>query len=396
MNNHIRHTLTALLLFFAASATNINAQTGNPDSIRFSLLTCSPGQEIYNLFGHTAIRCEYPEMGIDYVFNYGVFNFRAPNFVWRFVKGETDYMLAVEPYPDFVAGYKYNNRSIWQQRLNLTATEKAKLFQLLHTNALPENRVYRYSFFYDNCSTRPRDRIEECIEGEVVYDEIAPRKTFRNIVHECTEGYPWQRFGMDLCLGSDADELVSYRLEMFAPFYLMDAFKTAKIIDKEGNERALAAPPEIIVSAAPMQKNTVVFTPMRAALLLLILIGAITLYGIKKKKSFWAIDLLLFASAGIAGCVIAFLMFFSEHPSVDANYLLILLQPLHLLLLPFFIRKEIRREKSCYHTLNFIALTLFIVLWLIIPQHFNFAVLPLALSLLIRSGSNLVLTYKKK
>jgi len=367
------------------------------DSIRFSLLTCAPGEQIYTLFGHTAIRYQNFTTGTDMVYNYGVFSFSAPNFVWRFVKGETDYQLADSTYDRFTREYAYYNRAVWEQELNLNKEEEMQLITLLEINRLPENRVYRYNFFYDNCSTRARDIIEESIKGNVVYPEKDFRKTFRDIVYECNVGYDWSRFGMDFCLGVDADKPITYRQEMFAPFYLMEAFEQANIKVESGIERPLInGTSQVVFPKADGQSGSYLMTPWRTFLLLFIFIVAITIWGIKKKKALWGIDLVLFAVAGIAGCVITMLTFFSEHPAVSPNYLIFVFHPLHLICMPFFLYKEIKRRRSIYHLLNTIILTLFILLWAVIPQHFNLAVLPLALCLLIRSVSNLLLTYKPK
>jgi hypothetical protein len=361
------------------------------------LLTCAPGEEIYSLFGHTAIRYEDISQGIDLVFNYGVFSFDTPNFIYRFVKGETDYMLGVVDYSRFRMEYIYQDRVVWQQTLHLTAEEKDILFRLLQINYQPENRVYRYNFFFDNCATRPRDKIEESLNGKVVYSSIDNRHTFRDIIYQLSRGYEWNRFGMDFCLGVEADWPISYREEMFAPLYLMEAFANASIIDTENKERALVNSTTEIISKESIEKEKgFQLTPMRSMLLLFISIVSATIYGIRKKKSLWGIDLFLFASAGLAGCVIAFLSCFSEHPAVSPNYLIFAFHPLHILLLPLFLRKEAKGEKSYYHLINTVVLILFILIWPVNPQYFNLAVLPLILCLLIRSASNLVLTYKKR
>ena len=149
--------LVLFMLFF--STTDVSAMKSNGpaadghDSIRISLLTCAPGEEIYSLFGHTAIRYENPSQGIDVVFNYGLFSFNTPNFILRFSLGETDYQLGATDYAHFAAEYAFFGRSVWQQTLNLTEREKAELIRLLQENYRPENRVYRYNFFYDNCAT---------------------------------------------------------------------------------------------------------------------------------------------------------------------------------------------------------------------------------------------------
>jgi hypothetical protein len=367
------------------------------DSIRISLLTCDSGEEIYALFGHTCIRYEHPSQGIDLVFNYGMFDFNAPNFIYRFVKGETDYVLGVVDFARFEREYRYLNRAVWQQTLQLTAEEKGKLFRLLQVNSLPENRVYRYNFFFDNCATRPRDKIEECISGQVVYRPSDDNKqSFRDIVRRSSRGQAWSRFGMDFCLGAEADRPISYREEMFAPFYLRDAFAGAVIRDG-GKERALVSRTTEIISPTAVEKaDDFLLTPLCSAILLFIAVGAATIYGQRKRRSLWGIDLLLFAASGLAGCVITFLSCFSVHPAVSPNYLIAVFHPLHLLLLPFFLRKEAKGKKSYYHFINMAVLTFFVLSWPINPQQFDFAVLPLTFCLLIRSASHIERTRKKK
>lgn len=390
--------LLFLLLLIVTPGTVRSGETlATPDSIRISLLTCSPGQEIYTLFGHTGIRYENYSKGIDIVYNYGIFDFDTPNFIWRFVKGETDYQLGINDYRAFETVYKFYNRHIWQQELNLTAAEKQKLVTALAENYRPENRIYRYNFFYDNCATRPRDKIEECIDGRIEYTEVNYRQSFRDIVHECSRWYLWEKFGMDFCLGMKADLPITYREEMFAPYYLMYAFGKAKIVTATGDNRLLVSDTKLILdSTEEISEAPGYFYPIRTSLLLLILIAGATIYGLKRKTSLWGIDLVLFAAAGLAGCVIAFLTFFSEHPAVSHNFLILVFHPLHLLILPWMLKKEMKGQRCWYHLANGIVLTLFILLWKVIPQYFNPAILPLALCLLIRSVSNLILTYKKK
>lgn len=397
LNPQYVRNIILLFILIIAHPNHMRASDNEVDSVRFSLLTCAPGEEIYSLFGHTAIRYENPAKGVDIVFNYGVFSFNTPNFIFRFVKGETDYLLGVVDYPHFEAEYTYHNRAVWQQTLNLNTEEKNRLFHLLQVNCQPENRVYRYNYFFDNCSTRPRDIIEESIQGQVVYNTVDNRLTFRDIIYQSTKGYEWERFGMDLCIGVQADRPITYQEEMFAPLYLMDAFDKARIINSDQTERPLVRDTSEIITEQDLEEDKPFpLTPMRSFLLLFIIITAATIYGIRKKKSLWGIDLVLFTAAGLSGCIIAFLSCFSEHPAVSPNYLIFVFHPLHLLLLPFFLYREIKGRRSWYHLANLIILTLFILIWPINPQHFNLAVLPLALCLLVRSASHVILTYKKQ
>lgn len=394
--SNIHSILSLFLLFLTPGQITANSN----DSIRLSLLTCAPGEEIYSLFGHTAIRYEDPAQGIDAVFNYGLFSFNTPNFIFRFSLGETDYQLGVTDYSRFAAEYEYFGRSVWQQTLNLTNKEKTELIRLLKENYRPENRIYRYNFFYDNCATRPRDKIEESIAGKIMYptEPQDGSRSFRDIVHQYCKGHPWARFGIDLCIGSEADQPITQRQMMFAPFYLMDAFAGAQIIN-DSIQRPLVATSTQVVDAtlfADADKEGWIPTPLQCSLLLFIISAAVTIYSIRRRKGLWGFDLFLFGVAGIAGCILAFLALFSQHPAVSSNYLLMVFHPGQLLFLPYIIYC-VRKGKRCWYlTLNLIVLTLFIVLFPLIPQRFDFAVVPLALSLLVRSASNLILTSKKK
>lgn len=382
------------LLLLPCGQTTANSN----DSIRLSLLTCAPGEEIYSLFGHTAIRYENPSQGVDVVFNYGLFSFDTPNFIFRFSLGETDYQLGATNYSHFAGEYAFFGRSVWQQTLNLTNEEKIDLIRLLQENHRPENRVYRYNFFYNNCATRPRDKIEESIAGKVIYptEPQDGSRSFRDIVHQYCKGHPWARFGIDLCIGSEADQPITQRQMMFAPFYLMDAFAGAQI-KNDSIQRPLTEASELIVDATPEEdESRWIPTPLQCALLLFILTAGTTIYGIRRRTGLWGVDLLLFGAAGIVGCVLAFLALFSEHPAVSSNFLLLVFHPGQLLFLPYIIYCDRKRKKCWYLTLNLVVLTLFIVLFPLIPQRFDFAVVPLALCLLIRSASNLIVTSKKK
>ncbi|WP_288910222.1 DUF4105 domain-containing protein [uncultured Bacteroides sp.] len=370
------------------------------DSIRFSLLTCGAGEEIYSLFGHTAIRYENFTRSIDAVFNYGIFSFNTPNFILRFTLGETDYQLGVTSYKQFAYEYTWTGRDVWQQTLNLNAEEKKKLLALLEENYLPQNRIYRYNFFYDNCATRPRDQIERAVQGTLEYaDDMTSFQTgisFRDIVHQYTIGHSWARFGIDLCLGSQADKDITRRQMMFAPFYLKDFLAKAQLKNAQGMERPLVSSEDHIIQSPQQTSTEETPSPLQTAFLLFTIVTIATAYGIYRRKSLWLLDLLLFLAAGVAGCILAFLASFSQHPAVSPNYLLFLFHPLHLLCLPWMIKRIRKKEKSIYMWANIIVLTFFILLWGIIPQEFNLAVLPLALSLWIRSASNLYLTYIRK
>ena len=373
-----------------------SVQSQSTDSIRFSLLTCAPGTEIYSLFGHTAIRYENYTRRIDVVFNYGMFSFNTPNFIFRFVAGETDYQLGITPYSYFEAEYAMRGSSVYQQVLNLTQSEKERLLTILENNYLPENRIYRYNYFYDNCTTRARDKIEECIEGKVVYPDSLSGKSYRSIVHEFTAGSPWDEFGIDLCLGAEADKEINKRQQMFSPFYMKYYASNAYIVDAGGTRRPLILDETKIVDVEPDEVQLgFVLSPLMCGALFLALCVVMAWGQWKTQRIWWGWDIVLYGLQGLAGCIIAFLFFFSVHPTVGSNWLLILFNPIPLLYLPFMVYKAVKRKKDYYHVGIMVYLTLFITILPFCGQEFNLTVLPLALGLLVTSASH-VLVWNKK
>ena len=373
-----------------------SVQSQSTDSIRFSLLTCAPGTEIYSLFGHTAIRYENYTRRIDVVFNYGMFSFNTPNFIFRFVAGETDYQLGITPYSYFEAEYAMRGSSVYQQVLNLTQSEKERLLTILENNYLPENRIYRYNYFYDNCTTRARDKIEECIEGKVVYPDSLSGKSYRSIVHEFTAGSPWDEFGIDLCLGAEADKEINKRQQMFSPFYMKYHASNAYIVDAGGTRRPLILDETKIVDVEPEEVQPgFILSPLMCGALFLALCVVMAWGQWKTQRIWWGWDIVLYGLQGLAGCIIAFLFFFSVHPTVGSNWLLILFNPIPLLYLPFMVYKAVKRKKDYYHVGNMVYLTLFITILPFCGQEFNLTVLPLALGLLVTSASH-VLVWNKK
>ena len=366
------------------------------DSIRISLVTCAPGSEIYALFGHTAIRYENYTRKQDMVFNYGMFSFNTPNFVMRFLMGKTDYQLGVVPYSHFEMEYAMRGSDVHYQVLNLTQEEKVKLVMLLDENYRPSNRVYRYNYFYDNCTTRARDKIEECLSGKVVYPEDVAPRTFRDIIHEFTAGSEWSELGIDLCLGAEADQPLDYRKQQFAPFVMHSAARKASLYQSESVTSLVISEHVRKAEVQGEESDAFPLGPMACACILLVVTILISVWSYRAGKVCWLWDVLLFGLQGLGGCLIAFLFFFSVHPTVDSNWMLVLFNPLPLLYLPVMVYKAIKRRKDIYHQINVVCLVLFIIAMPFIPQNFNATVLPLTLSLLVCSAGHLILYHSKR
>ena len=362
-NIHLLYIIASVflcaLLPCRLSAQSAKEPVSPHDSLRISILTCAAGEEIYTLFGHTAIRCENLTRKTDVVYNYGVFDFSSGGFVLRFAFGETDYRLDKNRTDYFTYAYYYAGRNIRQQILNLTQAEKVRLVNLLEENYRPENRIYRYNFFYDNCSTRPRDKVEEAVQGNVDYGmdmNVPTEHTYRELIYQYSEGHPWSRLAMDLCLGSEADKPISRRAMQFVPFLLQEDLSQAHITDTTGQQRPLVSQEGLLVKALVMEKSRGGgLSPSFCAWFCFAVTLLLSIYGLRRKKSLWGVDVFWLGAAGLAGCVLAFLVFFSQHPCMSPNYLLFVFHPLHLLGLAEVAYKVRRGSISLYMVVNLIV-----------------------------------------
>ena len=368
-----------LVCMFAASLPvySQNDLLSRMDSVEVGLLTCSPHQEVYSLYGHTALHWHDLRTDEHWVFNYGVFDYKKPHFVWRFILGQTDYMLEctgnLKRWCDY---YRKWGSEVKEQVLDLTPAEKLRLQAALATNL--RNPVYRYNFFYDNCSTRPRDMIERCLEGTVDY---AMRKdyepSFRQMIHQCTEDHPWTAFGNDLLLGLNADKKTTQRERQFLPADLSWDFDHATV-DRQGVKRPLVSR---LVTHVPQGQQPVKkgfpLSPLACTLLLLLMSVAVFAYERWKKRILVWWDVLLMLTSGLAGCVLL-LMVFSEHPATSLNLQLLLLNPLALLFIPAVARR--RKTRWFNIVLGFIVAFFIGGLW----QHYAEGMYFVALCLLLR------------
>lgn len=329
------------------------AETPAPDygKMEISLLTCAPGQEVYSLYGHTAIQVDFNVDGSAQtsafglspkIINYGIFSFSKPFFVLRFVSGLTDYEMGVADEYPFYEEYRADGRTIMRQTLNLTPSEKESVWKALTLNFLPENRVYRYNYFYDNCTTRARDILVSNINGNVIYAGTNNSySSYRELIHSMNADYPWARFGNDILLGVNADKKTSVAEQQFLPFNLMHDFDKAVITDKDGNTRPLVKSKEVAVDTTPVIKaSSFPLTPNMCAWILLAAVTAATIAELRLRLNLWLLDTALLLTTGCAG-IILFMMIFSQHPTTSLNLQLLLLNPLPLL----FMRRLIKRMR---------------------------------------------------
>lgn len=362
------------------------------EAAEISLLTSTPiDDRVYTLYGHTSVRVHDPQQNVDLLFNYGIFSFDKPNFIYRFAKGETDYMLEAYPLQDFVIECQIRGSGLTEQVLNFTQAEKQALWEALVENAQPENRVYRYNFFFDNCATRPAVLVEKYTQRKIDYADPGERHTFRELINYCTRNHPWLTFGCDLVLGSPTDREATPHEEFFLPQYLERAFAKATILQPDGSTRPLVKATRTLTEEATRETSEKpLFTPLVCSLFLLAFVLLVTWTERRKKTYYRWVDVLLFSIAGLCGIVLFFLSFISVHPSMWPNVWLIWLHPLHLAGAFFFMVKKLNKAAYFYHFINFAALTLLLLGTGFVSQHVNEAFIPLILCLWIRSGYSLI------
>ncbi|MDE6295684.1 MAG: DUF4105 domain-containing protein [Muribaculaceae bacterium] len=374
-------TILTVTLSGWAQAKTDTIYTGN--TLTASLVTCYPGPEVYELCGHEALRIRgiYSNgLPVDSVWNYGVFDFNSPNFIYRFVKGETDYMVLGYPFDRFLPEYRNRGSKVVEQDLNLTPEEVEHLRALLQTNSLPANRVYRYNYVKDNCSTRIVDMVDSASTRPIIYPKNAGYKSFRDVMRHYHEGYPWYQFGIDLALGSLIDLPVTSREETFVPVILESKASDAHF---EDSDTQLIRETRILnqgVGDARMPATSPWLTPLAASIYLLVICIAVSIFNWRTHTlSRWWFAL-YFLLLGLSGCVIWFLVFISSHYATSPNILAIWLNPLQLIIPVCIWWRKARPAVTAMIYINILLAVLLLIVWPFQPQSANPAFFPLMTS----------------
>lgn len=400
-NKHILGHLTLFLALLLSEAAYANVYVNenenvNDDGIRISLLTCSPHQEVYSLYGHTALHVVDKRRDLDVAVNYGVFNFDKPFFTLRFVFGLTDYEMGVVPYRFFCEEYRYYGCEVTEQEFNLTAEEKERIIQALAENNKEENRVYRYNYFYDNCTTRARDIVVKNMEGQVKWNMKVPEgTTYRTMIHEKTKGHPWAQLGNDLLLGAGADRPLTVEQYLFLPKQTMEALESATMTDTKTGTKKLVAKTHRVMEARHQEvEKEFPLTPLQVSAILCLICMGVSLLEWKKKIRPWAFDAVLMSIQGIGGLILT-AMIFSQHPTVSLNIQLLLLNPLPLIFGWQALRKYRRGENHWLWLTECIMFSLCMVLTSFGIQWIDPAMKILACCLIMRYGMHFAIGNKK-
>ena len=350
---------------------------------RISVLTCGPGTELYSTFGHTAFRIQDPINDIDWVYNYGTFDFDTPNFYMKFARGKLQYALTRQRFTDFLYTYQLESRWVREQWLDLDPSQKASIFEFLQQNLRPENRFYQYDFLFENCATKIPEVLHESLSPALVFssDHLTESHTFRDLIQQNLDWNSWSSFGIDLALGAVIDREAHPEEYQFLPDYVRLQIQNAQLGQKPLMERERS-----ILDLAP-PKSVVYFTatPLFWALVLLVLTAAITWIDLRNQSRSRVLDFLLFFLTGIAGVVVFFLWFLTDHSSTAWNGNILWAFPTNAVLAMILVRK---REPPAWLTRYLWGLLIFLgiclVLWVVGLQNFAPILLVVWAALLMR------------
>ena len=370
-----------VLFFHLCCITILSAQTDSTCQLRISLLTCSPGEELYTTWGHSALRVQNTLTHTDLIYNYGTFDFDDPSFYSKFIRGKLLYFVSVDTFENFVYEYRFFHRGIIEQVLNLSCAEQEKLLMALNENAKEQNKYYKYDFILDNCTTRLRDIVFKNANGSVQTENILPKKdvTFRNLIHGYLDKSRqwWSKLGIDILLGAPLDIKVSNNEAMFLPDYLLKGFDSTHY---DGSKLVMQKT-EILQPSLQSDESSW-FSPFLVFTVAFLAIATLSLVN-SQNKFLSAFDFFLFFITGALGMFLLFMWLGTDHPECKNNFNLAWAFPLHFIVVLFLYRKI--NWIKYYFLVNAILLILLLILWKWLPQEMNPALIPLVCLLLLRS-----------
>ena len=369
----------ALLLLPFAGQAQEQGQRPLSDSAFASVLTCGAGDEFYTSFGHTAIRVCDTTRGLDMVYNYGTFDFDTPHFYWTFARGKLNYCLSRSSFEDFMLEYRYEGRAVWEQRLRLSEQEVNNLYLMLETNYLPEYRYYMYDFFRDNCATRVRDMVRDCL----CHDRLSPEcrmdtnLSYRNILYQSTEGtLLWWRLAIDMALGVRCDQRCSNYEYMFSPLKMMEQFDT---LTRVGSGEPVAEHAVTLLQETRQQPSRSL-SPTLVFWVLFVMVLCLTLMEWRKGWSLGWMDRVLFIVVSLLSLLALFLWFCTDHYCTKINLNVLWASPLFI-----YFAIMLRRSNRWVVLAQLVMLLAAMVMTLApLPQQLNAALLPISLLLAVR------------
>ncbi len=356
------------------------------EATKVSILTMGPGSDLAEKFGHSAFRINDPSNGIDVIYNYGVYDYEAPNFILNFAKGKLLYMLDTGSYKAYENYYGRQGRWMKEQVLNLNKEETLAVASYLQNNATPENRSYLYDFFYDNCATKMRDVLEISLgDNLTVVEEYTPELyTFRQLIQQRLNANSWGSLGIDVALGSVIDRTATPTQHQFLPDYVYEATKVATI-KRNGKEEPLLLKENVLLTNKE-KKSGLSF--LLSPFVVFGVIGLLILYRTykdsKTKTRSRYLDFVLLLITGVAGVLLFLLWTATDHTATANNYNMLWALPLNLFMAFVLVKKSPPSWAARYIFFLIVLLTLMCMHWITGVQVFAPALIPLLIALMVR------------
>ncbi|MBT3871107.1 MAG: DUF4105 domain-containing protein [Flavobacteriaceae bacterium] len=381
------HILILFFSFFIVLPANIIAQEITlSETAELSILTMGPGDDLNDSFGHSAFRVKDTIQNIDVVYNYGVYDFNTPNFYLKFAQGKLLYNLDRNNFTPFYNYYSKQNRWIKEQVLNLNPSEKQNLFNFLQNNLKPENRTYKYDFFFDNCATKIRDVMAIVLKDKISYQDGFQSNfyTFRELIQKNVDWNTWGSFGMDIAIGAVVDRKATYWEYQFLPEYVFKATDKAKLNRGQEDISLVKKTINLFINSPEENKSNFFTSPLFIMGLLAFIILGITYKDFKNKiRSRW-LDISIYSITGIIGVLLLLLWFATDHYTTHNNYNLLWAFPLSLFFVLAISKKNPKPWLKRYVFFQILMLTLLSIHWITGIQVFTYGLIPLLIALLVR------------
>lgn len=377
-----------LLLFFLLITIGVEAQTIQlTPNAEISIITCGPGHtELFTAFGHSAFRVKDIFNGIDKVYNYGTFSFNTDNFYVKFVRGKLLYDLRVSAFNDFLRSYHNEKRWVKGQVLDLNLRDTQQVFNFLENNAKPENRSYKYDFFFDNCSTRLYDVLEVVLDDKLIFYNKFDQQNFshRDLIQLYLGNHPWGDFGIDLALGSVIDKKASSKEYLFLPDNVFDAFTKIKIKENNIEKPIIKRTDSILKESGSAEYEKSILTPMNVFSFLALLVLVFTYLDYKKNQRNKILDFLIFIITGFLGILILFLWFGTDHTATVNNTNIFWAFAPNIVMSFILLKPKFRNWFKNYMVTLLVLLDIGLLLWVFKIQIYSIAIIPIFIALYIR------------
>jgi hypothetical protein len=377
----LKKIITFFILLFSLLS---NAQLKLSNTSEISVLTIGSGHLLNDSFGHNAIRVKDSLYNFDLVFDYGRYDFESKGFYLNFARGKLDYMVGRSAFEDFLSFYKYQNRQVNEQQLNLSTKQKTAFYNFLTENMKPEKRYYPYDFFYNNCATKITDAIESILADQIKYSPpIAFKKeTFRNLIRSDLNINSWGSLAIDIALGSKIDQKATIKEHVFLPKNLYLLLENS--ITASTNLKIVKKSKLLNSSTSTTKTSEGLFSPLAILSLIALLILFITFNDFKKNNRSTWLDVILFAFTGFVGLVLLLLWFATDHEATAYNYNLLWAFAINLLFIPSIIKTKLSNRGIKYIAFLVILLTLMIMHWVTGVQSFSIGLIPFLIAITLR------------